>query len=73
METFTFKVTQPATTYFRGNLYIEASSEKSAIKKAKKMSQEELENSCEDWEISLNGADTDGDIEVWDDEGNQLN
>jgi hypothetical protein len=73
MEKFKFKVTQQATTYFIGEIEIEAKSEVEAIKKIKKMSQKKIEGISTDWEMADEGADAHGFIEVYDEKGNALN
>jgi hypothetical protein len=71
MENFEFRVTQPATTFFDASIIIKASSEKAAINKLRKMSQHQLDSMCENWEMA-DGADVDGNIEVWDNNGQQI-
>ncbi len=69
---YDFRVTQPALTFFEGQISINAKSKKEAISKLKKLTNSEIDGLCTDWELSDNGADADGNIEIWDDNGKQL-
>lgn len=73
MQEFTFKISQPATTFFEGDITISARNKQSAIKKIKNLKQAEIENLAKNWELADSEADTSGNIEVWDDYGNQIN
>ena len=71
---FKFECTQPADTYFKGTLEIEAESEEAAENKIMMMTNRELDALVNDWEavdeaISM----SDLPIEVWDKNGKQLN
>lgn len=73
MAEYTFKITQPATTYFRGEISIKAKTEKEAINKASKLTQSQIERLATDWELADEGADADGFIEIYDENGKVLN
>ena len=64
MKTFTFRVTQPLKAYYEGRVSVEAKSEKAARKILENMTQNELEDTCENWEQQTDNADPDGDIEI---------
>ena len=71
MEEFIFNITQPASTYYTGNISISAKDEKSAIKKLKKLSQKQLNDLVDDWELG-DDVDADGNIEVYDSNGKKI-
>ena len=66
---YTFKVIQPATTFFRGEMTVQAVNKEDAIELIKDLTNEELEEFCTEWELAEEGADTNGFIEVWDEDG----
>lgn len=73
MKTFTFRVTQESKGYFEGTVEIAASSEKAALNKLKKMSQEKLENLAEhSWTVGDGYNEPVGKIEIQEctDDGN---
>jgi hypothetical protein len=63
MKEFTFRVTQPLSGYYEGEVTVKASSEKAARNKLNKMTQEELEEICTSWEQG-DEMSADGDIEI---------
>lgn len=65
MKLYTVRVTQPAKTYFEGELTINAKDEQSAIKKVKRLTQRQLDART-DWSglTDDQGADPCGKIEV---------
>ena len=69
---YTYKVTQPATSFFRGEITVQAVDAEDAIEWIKNLTETELEEACENWELTSDGADTDGFIEVWGDDGEQI-
>jgi hypothetical protein len=72
MEEFIFKVTQPADTYFKGTITIQATSEEEAVRIIEGFSQEDLEERCTNW-YSGDDVQPAGPIEVWDNSGNIIN
>lgn len=64
MKEYEFRVTQPNVGFYEGTLLIEAKSEKEAIKIAKGLSQEDLEDMCTDWTQAVEYVESDGDIEI---------
>lgn len=69
---YTYKVTQPATTFFRGEITVQAIDAEDAVNLIKSFTEDELEEYCTNWELSDEGADPDGFIEVWGDDGEQI-
>jgi hypothetical protein len=69
---YTYEVTQPATTYFRGEITVQAIDAQDAIDLIKGLTETELEESCTDWELAECGTDANGLIEVWSDNGEQI-
>jgi hypothetical protein len=69
---YTYKVTQPATSYFRGEITVQAISAEDAIDLLKNLTETELTESCKDWELAEEGGDAHGLIEIWGDNGEQI-
>jgi hypothetical protein len=67
MKLFEFRVTQPAATFYKGTLIIEASSKTSAISRLKRMGNDDIETLCFDWEIA-DECFPDGNVEIWNNE-----
>lgn len=65
MKEFDFDVTQVAETYFKSTISIQAKSKKEAIAKLKQMSNSEIEELCDCWELA-DEATPNGNIEIWD-------
>lgn len=63
MKEFTFRVTQEAIGYYEGNITISAKNEESARKKLNKMSQKELNDLAENWELG-DDINANGSIEI---------
>jgi hypothetical protein len=64
MKEYEFRVTQPNVGFYEGTLVIEAKSEKEAIKIAKGLSQEDLEDMCTGWTQVVECVEPSGDIEI---------
>jgi hypothetical protein len=60
---YIFPVSQSASTYYYGDLTIKASSLDDAIEKVKNMSDHEIDNAVDNWELAED-ADASGDVEV---------
>ena len=69
---YTYKVTQPVTTYFRGKIIVQAEDAQNAINLIKGLTEIKLKKSCTNWELAKCGADADGLIQVWGDDGKQI-
>lgn len=64
MKNYTFRITQPLTAFYEGEVNIKAKNEGSARNKLSKMSQKQLEKIVTDWEQNTENAFADGDINI---------
>jgi len=64
MKSFTFKVTQELKAFYEAKVTINATSEKAARNKLKKLSQDDLDELCTDWNQNTDNAEPVGSISV---------
>jgi hypothetical protein len=64
MKSFTFNVTQELKAFYEAKVTINASSEKAARNKLKKLSQNKLDELCTEWEQNTDNAEPVGNISV---------
>lgn len=65
MKNFNFEITQSMSSFYRGKINIEANSKKEAKDKILQLTNSELEDLVEEWEISLEDINIKEPIEVW--------
>jgi hypothetical protein len=64
MKSFTFNVTQELKAFYEAKVTINARSKKAARIKLEKLSQNELDELCTDWEQNTDNAEPVGDISI---------
>lgn len=64
MKPFKFRVTQKTTTYYEGEIEIQASSEEKAREKLNKMRQKKLEGLVTGWDVAEDNVYSAGPIEI---------
>lgn len=70
MKEFQFTVIQDAKCFYTGTITIKASNKKEAISKIKQLTDEEIDELVDEWELDDNvSADGNG-IEIMDEKGN---